>query len=249
MLPALTSSEWCLAALAAFCIGLSKCGFAGVGLVTVVLMARVFPPRESTGVLLPLLICGDVLSVIVFHQHANWRQIGRMLPPTIIGIAAGYFLMLHIPGETFGPVIGGIVLVMVLLQLIRKSLPDAYVGIPHTRGFAWFMGAWSGVATMIANAAGPVMALYFLAIDLPKYALVGTSAWFFLLVNVSKVPLSANLGLITDASLLFNLLLVGPVALGIATGRHLIRVLPQKLFEQLLLAVAAVVALKLIGAF
>lgn len=249
MLPPFSPAEWLLAALAAFCIGFSKSGFTGVGLVTVVVMARLFPPRESTGVLLPLLICGDILSVIVFHQHARWPHIWRMLPPTVAGIIAGYFLMQHIPDAAFGPVIGSIVLLMVLLHVSRQWLPKVYAQLPHTRSFAWSMGIFSGLATMLANAAGPVMALYFLAIDVPKFELVGTSAWFFLIVNIFKVPFSAHLGLITLQSLLFNLVLVPLVAAGIFAGRQLIRVIPQALFEKLLLLFAALAALRLMGVF
>jgi uncharacterized protein len=247
--PALTPLQWLIAAVAAFCIGLSKSGFMGVGLITVVIMARLFPPRESTGILLPLLIAGDILSVCVFHQHARWAHIGRMLPPTIIGILAGFVIMQHLPGGVFGPVIGWIVLVMVILQILRKTTPTLYASVPHTRAFAWFIGAWSGVATMLANAAGPVMALYFLAINVPKYEFVGTTAWFFLLVNVFKVPFSAHLGLIHTTSLFFNLVLIPAVAVGIWAGRRLVRVIPQELFEHLMLLFAAVAALRLIGLF
>jgi hypothetical protein len=109
------------------------------------------------------------------------------------------------------------------------------------------LGIWSGLATMLANAAGPVMALYFLALDVPKFVLVGTSAWFFLIVNVLKVPFSANLGLITKSSLLFNLVLCPAVALGIYAGRSLIRVIPQKLFEFMLLFFATLASLRLMG--
>jgi uncharacterized protein len=249
VLPAFTLSQWLLALFAAFCIGFSKSGFAGVGLVTVVVMARLFPPRESTGILLPLLIVGDIMSVAVFHQHARWSHIWRLLPPTVAGILAGYFIMQRIPNAVFGPVIGVIVLVMVILQIVRKALPGLYANVPHTRGFGWLMGAWSGVATMLANAAGPVMALYFLARNIAKYEFVGTTAWFFLLVNVFKVPFSARLGLIHPGSLFFDLVLIPAVALGIWAGRRLVGIVPQALFEQLLLFFAAVAALRLIGLF
>lgn len=249
MLPDFTASQWLLAGLAAFCIGFSKSGFSGVGLVTVIIMARLFPPMLSTGVLLPLLICGDILSVLVFHQHAKWPLIWRMLPPTILGIIGGYFLMQKIPTHAFGPVIGGIVLGMVILQALRLRGTALWSHVPHTRAFAWTMGAWSGLATMLANAAGPVMSLYFLAIAIPKYELVGTSAWFFLIVNLFKVPFSAHLGLISGRSLLFNASLIPCVALGIIAGRRLIRVIPQRLFEKLLLVFAAIAALRLIGVF
>jgi uncharacterized membrane protein YfcA len=247
MLPVFSPFQWLLAVFAAFCIGFAKSGFPGVGLLTVILMARLFPPRESTGILLPLLICGDVFSVLVFHRHAQWRHIGRMLPPTLLGVGGGYFLMQYLPSAAFGPVIGGIVMLMVVLQVLRQKMSAAYAHVPHTRRFAWAMGAGSGIATMLANAAGPVMSLYFLAIQVPKYELVGTSAWFFLIVNLSKVPLSAHLNLITPASLLLNLWLVPAVALGILSGRLLVGLIPQRRFEQVLLAFAFLAGLRLLA--
>lgn len=249
MLPSFTPTQWLLAALAAFCIGFSKSGFAGSGLVTVLVMASLFGARESTGALLPMLICGDVLSVLAFHQHARWTLIRRMLPPTIVGIIAGYLLMRWLPGQLFAPIIGWIVLVMVVLQATRRWRPDWFEGVPHSRGFAWSMGFGCGFTTMLANAAGPVMALYFVAIETPKYALVGTSAWFFLLVNVFKVPFSAQLGLIHGSTLLVNVLLFPLIAGGIFAGQRLIRIVPQRLFEALLLIFAALAALRLVGLF
>ncbi len=246
MLPAFSPVQWLIALFAAFCIGFAKSGFPGVSLLVVLLMAQLFPPRESTGVLLPLLICGDVFSVLVFHQHAQWRHIGRMLPPTLLGVVAGFFLMQYLSASAFGPVIGGIVMLMVVLQVLRQKMSAAYAHVPHTRGFAWAMGAGSGIATMLANAAGPVMSLYFLAIQLPKYELVGTSAWFFLIVNLSKVPLSAHLNLITPSSLLLNLWLIPAVALGIVSGRLLVGLIPQRRFEQVLLVCAFLAALRLL---
>ncbi|MES2569428.1 MAG: sulfite exporter TauE/SafE family protein [Verrucomicrobiota bacterium] len=244
-----TTLHWSLALVAAFCIGFSKGGFSGVGLVTVIIMARLFPSKESTGILLPLLIAGDIFSVLAFHQHARWRYVWRMLPPTVAGILIGYLLMQQIPGAAFAPVIGWIVLVMALLQGARQIVPGAFLEVPHARWFAWLMGGWTGIATMLANAAGPIMSLYLLAISVPKYELVGTSGWFFLLVNLFKVPFSAHLGLITPETLLFNLLLVPIVAAGIFAGRRLIQVIPQQLFERLLLGFALVAALHLIGLF
>jgi uncharacterized membrane protein YfcA len=93
------------------------------------------------------------------------------------------------------------------------------------------------------------MALYMLAIDLPKLAFVGTGAWFFLIVNVFKVPFSAALGLIYGQSLLFNVVLVPAVGTGILLGRWLIHIVPQKLFETLLLIFTTVASLRMIGLF
>ena len=250
MLPHFTPFQWSLAALSAFCVGFAKSGFSGAGLVNVLVMAELFGPRESTGVVLPMLICGDILSVIAFHQHARWPIVWRMLPPTFIGVIAGYLVMLKLTdGRVFGPIIGWIVLTMVVLQAIRRWYPRVFEKAPHTRRFAWSMGVTSGVTTMLANGAGPIMTLYFLAIETPKFALVGTSAWMFLIINSFKVPFSWNLGLIHGSSLLFNLVLVPAIVVGTFTGRWLIRFIKQDLFEALLLVFAAVAALRMIRVF
>lgn len=250
MLPHFTPLQWLLAGFSAFCIGFAKSGFSGASLINVLIMAELFGPRESTGVVLPMLICGDILSVIAFHQHARWPLVWRMLPPTLVGIVGGYVLMLKLTnGHVFGPIIGWIVLTMVVLQAIRRWYPKAFEKAPHTRGFAWSMGFSAGVTTMLANGAGPIMNLYFLSIDIPKYALVGTGAWMFLILNSLKVPFSWQLGLIHGSSLLFNLVLIPAIVLGTFAGRWLIRVVPQNLFEALLLLFAGVAALRMIGVF
>jgi len=250
MLPHFTPLQWLLAVFSAFCVGFAKTGFSGAALVNVLVMAELFGPRESTGVVLPMLICGDILSVIAFHQHARWPIVWRMLPPTIIGIVGGYLLMRKVTdGRVFGPIIGWIVLLMVVLQAVRRWSPRVFEKAPHTRGFAWSMGTSAGVTTMLANGAGPIMTLYFLATETPKFALVGTGAWMFLILNSFKVPFSWQLGLIHSASLLFNLVLVPAIVLGTFAGRWLIHRVPQGLFEALLLLFAAIAALRMIGLF
>ena len=248
-MPHFTLGEWLLLVLAALCIGLSKSGFLGLGMATVIIFARIFPGLESTGALLPLLICGDIGAVMAFRQHADWAQIRRMLLPALVGIVLAFAFMRHIPGGSYRAVIGWIVLAMTVLQLLRRLRPALYTAVPHTRPFAWMMGIWSGITTMLANAAGPVMALYFVAIRLPKLVLVGTGAWFFLIVNVIKVPFSLSLGLIHGSSLLLNALLLPAVAVGVLCGRTLVRRIPQKLFEALLLAFTTIASLHLIGVF
>ena len=246
MLPAFTPAQWLLAILAAFCIGFSKSGFPGASLVTVIIMAHLFGARESTGALLPMLICGDILSVRVFHQHARWALIRRMLPPTAFGIVAGYVLMLWLPGGAFRLIIGWIVLTMVILQAVRRWRPEWYGSVPHSRSFAVAMGIATGFATMLANAAGPIMVIYLLAMRLPKSEFVGTGAWYFFLLNLFKVPFSVHLGLITPNSLLFNAALAVPIFAGAALGRWLVHRIPEKPFTMAMQALAVIGAVRLL---
>jgi len=252
MLPDFTPLQWLLAALAATGVGVSKSGLPGISLLHVVIFAHLVPGLASTGVVLPMLIAGDLGAVRLFRRDAQWSHVLRTLPPAVVGVAAGWALMgwvqrAGIPAVKFNPVIGGIVLVLALVQLGRNWKPNLFASVPHTRAFAWTMGFAAGVTTMLANAAGPVMALYLLAVALPKEQFVGTAAWFFLLINLIKAPFSAQLGLITADSLAFNAVLVPFIIGGLFLGRAVMAKLPQKAFDTLVLAFALVAAAKLLA--
>jgi len=245
-LPDLSTTDWLLAALGAVGVGLAKGGIVAVSLVPVAIFALIFGARDSTGVLLPLLLVGDASAVIAFRQHARWPYIRRMLPPTIVGILFGVFFMARLDNLAFRPVIGWIILALVVLYAIRARWPDAFQHVPHARWFAWSAGLLAGVTTMLANSAGPVFTMYALAVGLPKFDFVGTAAWFFLIVNAFKVPFSAGLGLVHADTLLLNLALAPCAILGVAIGRWLTPRIPQRLFDALLLAFAGIAALRLI---
>ncbi|MFD9352984.1 fluoride efflux transporter FluC, partial [Streptomyces diastaticus] len=110
-------------------------------------------------------------------------------------------------------------------------------------------GVLGGFTTMVANAGGPVMSLYLLSAGFRKLGFLGTSAWFFLIVNTSKVPFSVGLGLIDGPSLLLDAVLVLLVVPGALLGRALAHRINQVLFERLVLAatVAGGVQLLLLG--
>ena len=220
-----------------------------MSLVHVIVFAFIFGARTSTGIILPMLIAADVFAVRAFRQHAQWVYIRRMLPPTIAGVLLGFALMGRLDESLFEPIIGTIVLVLTAMQAARMARPGLFADVPHSTAFVWTMGLLAGVTTMLANAAGPIFVLYALAVGLPKYELVGTGALFFFIVNLSKVPLSAALGLIGLQTLSLNLILLPAVFSGIAIGRWLTHRVPQRLFDGLLLAFAAVAALRLIGAW
>jgi uncharacterized membrane protein YfcA len=244
-----TPGQWVLAAVAAAGVGLSKAGLAGVGLFHVVVFAFLFGARESTGIVLPMLLVGDIYAVTVFRQHARWDYIRRMLPPVFLGVVFGALSMRRLDERMFKPIVGVIILMLAVMQAVRWQRPDAFGRVPHARWFAWTIGLLTGLTTMLANAAGPIVALYSLAVGLPKFEFVGTSAWLFLIVNLFKVPFSVELGLIHRDTLWLNLVLVPAILAGLACGRWLTARIPQRLFDTFLLVFAALAALRLIGVF
>lgn len=239
--------QWACALGAAVCIGLSKTGFGGVSMVAILLMANVLPVRESTGVVLPLLIVADVFAVRAFRQFTVWRHLVRMALPALAGIVAGWWLMGKIPAAIFGPVIGWTVVGLLGITVAQKTWAKVPALFAEHPAFAWPVGVLAGVTTMLANAAGAVMTVYLLACRLPKMEFVGTAAWFFLLINVVKLPFSASLGLITPSSLLLNLCLVPGVVAGVFAGRALLGKINQPLFEVLMIVFSLAGAIRLIA--
>jgi uncharacterized protein len=206
--------QWLLAIVAALCLGMSKTGFTGMSMLGITLMAEVWPARESTGVILPMLIFGDFFAVGLFNKHALWSEVWRIMPPAFLGVVIGFGIFKLLPGAIFAPVIGWIVLVLVGLQLWHRSMAasrslaklsgeattsseeDQSNGNLGRISLRWSLGALAGATTMLANAAGPVMTIYLLAARLAKYEFMGTSAWFYCLINLIKLPFSYSLGLI-----------------------------------------------------
>jgi uncharacterized membrane protein YfcA len=228
-------------------IGLNKGGLTGLGILPVLLFAVVFDPRQSTGFVLPLLIIGDICAVVIYRRVVLWPTFWRLLPPALVGVVVGFLLMDVIPGPVFGPVIGWVILALVAVNLMRGAMGDKLDPLFQSRGFGIVMGTLAGVTTMIANAAGPLAQLYFLSVRMPKWNLIGTVAWLFFVINLSKVPFSASLGLTNAASVTLAVVLLPLVVLGFACGRKLATVMPQKVFDRFLLVCTVLGALKLVG--
>lgn len=248
MLSQLSSAQFLALALAALGIGFSKSGFAGVSMLHVVIFAHVFGARVSTGILLPLLIVGDLCAVFAFGQRARWQYFHRILPPTLIGVVLGTLLMGYLDENQFKPLVGLIVLLLTLWQLHRIWRPDSLNHVPHSLTFAWVLGLLAGLTTMLANAAGPIVALYLLALALPKLDLVGTGAWLFLVVNIFKLPFSYfALDLISWSTLSINLLLAPAVPLGMMAGAWCLHRIHQTWFNGLLLVFTGLASVRLLG--
>jgi uncharacterized membrane protein YfcA len=241
--------QYGLIAVGAFLVGLGKGGLPGVGNLTVVLMALALPAKASVGILLPILISADIIAVLVYRRHANWHYIGKLAPWMVAGILLGYFVFSRVDDGQVRFLIGLILLSMTAVHVYRKWLRRKETGqdpLPQHPVFVGSTGMIGGFATMVANAAGPVAALYFIASGLPKYAYIGTSAWFFLLVNLFKVPLMVDLKIIDQSSLLFSMSFMVYAVLGAVIAPFIVKHINQKVFEFLIWAFVVVGGLKLI---
>ena len=242
-----------IALIGAFCLGFSKTGFPGLAILNVLIIAELFGARESVGIILPLLIVCDLIVFPMFRKFATWSQIWPLLPATLIGIVGGVWLLARIGNETAKPIIGGIILTMVALQLLREYKRSFLEHLPDSRPFRWISCGGIGVSTMLANAAGPVYSIYELVYRMKKEEFLGIGARFFLLVNVIKFPILAfgipgvgQLALINAESLKLDLMLLPGIVAGILLGRKLIAIVPQRVFEWLLYGFSLIAGLRMV---
>jgi hypothetical protein len=235
-----------IAMFAAVCIGLSKAGFSGISMVSVVLFADIYGAKASVGLALPLLIASDLMAYPAFIKHGSWKPVWKLLPATLVGLLLGYWLLGEINDGAARRVIGGCVMFMVAVQAFRKWRPAFFDAMAESRGFGNSAGVMGGFSTMLANAAGPVIQLYLLTRRIPKMELIGIGARFFLLINIIKIPLNAKLALITEESLWENAKLLPGVFAGIVMGRWLIGRIPQAVFEWMIVGFSFVAAARLL---
>ena len=241
MIPTLDGWQWALGALVAFLVGVAKTGVPGLGILVVPLMVlAVGDARQSAGWLLPLLCTADIFAVIYWRRHAAAWRLFRLAPWVLCGMALGAFA-LEVPERLIRPGVGIIVIAMLGAHVWRQSRKDPAAVSPHPVLY----GASAGFATTVANAAGPVMNLYLLSQRLPKEEFIATGAWFFFLINLAKLPIYAFHHLMGARSLTFDLLLAPAVIAGSMVGRKVVHILPQAVFNALVLILTAVSALLL----
>ena len=242
----MTLLEWLLLGLGALVAGVSKGGLPGVNTVAVVLFTQVLPAKVATGALLPLLIAADVVAVLLFRNSANWRELWRIFPSTAVGVIFGALLLGRMDDAIVKPLIGMIVLVLCTLQFWRSKNAGAGLDLVQHPVTATLAGMIAGFTTLIANAAGPIMTLYLLAMRLPKKEFVGTTAWFFFVVNLFKLPFMIGLGLVNTKSLELNFYLIPIVLLGVFLGRFAMQKLEQNTFNTIALGLAFLGGLRLL---
>lgn len=237
---------WIVVGLCAVMVGISKTGIPGIGILIVPLMASVLPARRSVGVLLGMLILADLFAIIYYRRHAQWEHLIRLLPIAFVGIVAGYFGLKVVSDKQLKPIIGVIVLAMLAINYWRTMTSSEDAAIPTKWWFPAVIGFSAGLTTMMANAAGPVMIIYLIAMQLPKVKFVGTSAWFFFVINWLKVPFSTSLDLMTAESVKFNFMMLPFIAAGAVMGILVLKRIPQKVFSIIMQILAAAAAIKLL---
>lgn len=237
---ALSAGAWAILAMGAMLAGFGKTAIGGLGTVAVALFAIVLPARDSTGTLLVLLLCGDLIATWTYRRTVDWRLIGRLVLPVLIGLGLGAVFLRFADDVLLRRTIGVILLVLLAVQWLSPRRES------QNKAVAVSFGALAGFTTMVANAGGPAFSLYLLRSGFDKLRFLGTSAWFFFAVNLTKLPITVSLGVVRTETVLRSLALVPALLAGAFIGRWAIRFINQKLFNRLVTIFIVVAAIYLV---
>lgn len=233
------SISYLLGAIGTFLLGIAKAGVKGIAVFIVVLFVYAFGARASTGILMPLLICGDIFAIIYYKKHAQWSHIYKLIPWMAIGVILGTYGGSFLDEKTFKTGMASLIIATTALMIYwekrtKKELSSHWA-------FAGSAGVLAGFTTMIGNLAGAVTNIYFLAMRLPKNVFIGTAAFVFFIINVFKVPFHVFVWeTISINSLETSLQFLPYLVVGLFTGVRLVERIKDQNYRKLILWLTAV---------
>jgi uncharacterized protein len=241
----LAGIQWLWVIIAAFLVGFSKTGISGFTLLVIPILADVFGGKESTGIILPMLIVGDMFAVWYYHRHTEWSNIKKLLLWVLIGLAMGSTVGKLINDSQFKILIAIMIFICLIILVYIEKKGDS-LKVPKKLWFYALTGILVGFSSMLGNAAGPIFTIYLLAMDFKKNEFMGTTAWFFFLINLTKVPLQVFIWHnITMKSILLASGMIPGITLGALLGAVIIKRINEKFFRYLVIGITAIVSFKL----
>lgn len=239
----LTYTQVLIVASVALLIGMAKTGINGAGMLAVPLLATVFGGQLSSGIMLPILLLADVLGVWYYHRHASWKHLKILFPWAAVGVVLGTIAGSYINDQVFKVVMAATIVVSVVIMLWLEKLGSADK-VPDKKSFAVATGVAGGFTSMVGNLAGSVMSVYLLSVRLPKNAFIGTTAWFFLVVNWFKVPFHVFVWkTIQWNTVLFSLATFPLIILGAYLGIILVRKLTDTMYRWFIIVMTLIAAM------
>lgn len=242
----LSTEQWVFIIAAGFLIGFSKTGISSFMMPVIPIITSIFGGKESTGIMLPMLIAGDVIALYYYNRHAEWKNIKKLLPWTLVGLIIAGGVGNYINDKQFKNVISISVLLCLMILIYTEYKGESFK-VPRNTYLYALTGILCGFTSMIGNAAGPIFSVYLLAKGFKKNNFMGTTAWFFFIINLSKVPLQILFwNNISIRTVILTAYMIPFIIIGALFGAMIIRKLNEKLFHRIILIVTGLAAIKLL---
>ena len=239
-----------IAIVAVLITGISKSGFGGMALLAVPLMSLVISPIQAAGIMLPIMIPMDFLSVWVYRKRWDGRNLALLIPSATIGITIGGFTAGWVNDDIVRLLVGMIAVVFTIYRLREMTRAPETSQEEHRRPpkkrWGIFWGGCAGFTSFLAHAGSPPYQVYVIPQRLSKEVYTGTSVMFFASVNAIKLIPYGMLGQLSVTNLSVSAALLPLVPAGVFIGVWLNRRLPEKIFFSVIMTSIFLVGLKLI---
>jgi uncharacterized membrane protein YfcA len=236
-------SAWAMYLLCAMLIGMSKTGIMNIGTLTVPIFAWIFGAKYSTGIVLILLCFADTIAVIYYRKAFLWSEVKKLLPMALLGLGIGLISGNYVNDKVFKVMISVCLLLGVVIMVLTERSDRFRQAVDHP-WYSPLFGLIMGFSTMVGNAAGPALSVYMLSKKLDKVTFTATSAWFIMILNFTKVPLQALVWKnLTWEGIWLNIMGLPFILLGGFLGIKLLKILPEKEYRQLILALVVISSL------
>jgi uncharacterized membrane protein YfcA len=229
---------------AVIALGLSKGGFTGIGMISTPLVALVLPPLQAAAILLPIILLQDVLSCWIYRRDWDPWNLKVMLPGAVIGVGCAWLLAAHVSDAVIRLVVGLIALGFAAnAWWFRNVKPD---DLPKPRAaLGTACGGLAAFTSTLIQIGAPPYYVFVLPQRLPKMLYVGTTCWFFALVNVMKVAPYTWLGQFSTEGLSTSAVLFPLAIASNMVGVWLVRVTPEALFYRITHVLVFVIGVEL----
>jgi len=233
--------------IAVVILGLSKGGFAGVGMISTPMLALVVGPVAAAGVIFPILVVQDLIAVAMYRRTFDRQILATMIPGAALGVGLAYAFASTVPGWAVEVVLGAVSLAFSLRQL-KSQLGSLSKPVEvHAGWLGVLSGVGSGFTSMIAHAGTPPFQFYVMPRRLDREMYVGTSVLFFAATNLMKAPAFFALGQLSSSQLRTTLLFF-PLAMASSwLGVRLVRTIDVRKFNVVITLILLAVSVALVS--
>src|SRR5699024_12316382 len=119
--------EIIMLATSALIVGFSKVGIQGAIIPAVAMRALIFGGKNSSGIILPMVIVGDLIAIFKYGKKGNIADVLKLIPASIVGVVVGAIVGNWINDAQFKFLIGIIVILCIILLIVREYQQKAIV--------------------------------------------------------------------------------------------------------------------------
>lgn len=235
-----------VAGLAVILVGLAKGGFAGLGAAAIPLLALVMDPVAAAGMLLPILMAQDIVSLWAFRKSFDRRTLLLTIPGAVVGIFLGWWFAAAVNADAVRGLVGIIALAFGAYRLLPLLGKQVRLTGPAPEWLGTVMGGVSGFTSQIAHAGGPPFQIWALSRNFPHLVFVGTSSIFFAIINWLKVPAYAALGQFNAANMTLTAMFMPLAIASTFAGVWLVKRVSAERFNTIINVLMMVVGVELI---